>query len=162
MKNAASGALGAVAGLAVAGVFCYVGSLPKPEDPEPTRILTPCPVESYKVKFTTDTTDASKIVVDKETVGTAYKGDIVKFVNGTESEITIDFSSHELGTPFYGNPTFTIAPPGDGSNVEAKVVAIHAPDDPPDGTDYVYDTIPPTDQSPRVRIGPRRPCVQDE
>ena len=78
MKNAASGALGAVAGLAVAGVVCYVASLPKPEDPEPTRILTPCPVESYKVKFTTDTTDASKIVVDKETVGTAYKGDIVK------------------------------------------------------------------------------------
>jgi hypothetical protein len=146
----------ALLGIALALVYSCAQPAPLVVEPEP--------VVTHTVKFTigTNTNGQKFILVTPEVTGGAEQGHVVVFVNQTGQVLTVDFSASELGTPFFGAPTFEI---GSGTNsadnIETPTIYVN----PEKTTEYKYtvensptedeERIIGLDQSPRIRIGPK-------
>jgi hypothetical protein len=145
-------AVGIVASLAIyyvsTGLFgCGVGPLPAPT---PTPTQPPSMVKIHTITFSLDADGTLKIAPYH--LEGVLKTHIVQFVNQTGANVTVDFGQE---TPFWVYK-FSLAPSGQDSTQELAV-NVDPPAEEPGYKDYEYTTepAPSTDQSPKIRVGPR-------
>ncbi len=89
----------------------------------------------------------------------AQPGDVVLFRNLAEQEVTIDFTATDsIGSPLAGLSMFTLGPASDQESfARADVVKENAEE-----ADYKYVVDPngALEQSPVIRIGPKKPTTR--
>ena len=147
------------AGGLVAGII--LASLLIPDPAKPPCADPPGAYHTVKIFFD-DTNGDPVLIVDPDPAGPAEQCDVVTFVNATGQEITIDFGAAEgsIGTPFNEVEKFVIKPEGvEGGYTKSPQVWVETPEEP---VDYKYHvSVGETEQSPVIRIGPRKPVVSE-
>lgn len=142
--------VGLAAGFAAARLLIPAPAKPPCADP-------PGAYHTVKIFFD-DTNEGPVLTVDPDPAGPAEKCDVVTFVNATGQDVTIDFGAAEgsIGTPFNEVEKFVIKPEGvDGGYTKSPQVWVETPDK---DVDYKYlVSVGETEQSPVIRIGPRKP-----
>lgn len=124
-------------------------------------LVAPEEVTTHTVEFVLKKSEADgkpKIYAEPEKLD-AQPGDVVLFRNLAEQEVTIDFTAADsIGSPLAGLSMFTLGPASDlESFARADVVRENA-----DEADYTYVVDPngAPEQSPVIRIGPKKPTTR--
>jgi hypothetical protein len=125
---------------------------------------SPCtkpPDDYHTVTIEWDPENEGQLVVKPMILPDVQQCDVVAFVNTTGQDATVDFGGSEesIGTPFNEMEEFTIKSDIEGGDyTQSPQVIVEAPEK--DYIVYPYTVVVgETEQSPVIRIGPRKPSV---
>ena len=147
--------LAAIGIVLAASVVILIGKLMKSEKP-------PCEFKTIEIKLDKESEGNGEVLVavPKE-LDNVKECALVIFTNQTPYKVTIEFTSSNTTskTPFSGIETFSLEKKEKASEYsKAFPVAVKLPNDTAE-FEFKYeisaDELPETEQSPRIRIGPR-------
>ncbi len=145
-------------GAAIVGIIVLAVSYLQPQV---VPICQDPPVGYHTVKiFFDQSIDPPKLIVKPEKAGPAEQCDVVSFVNLTGQDVTIDFggAAGDMGNPFNDVEKFVIKPENDEEGfTRSPQVNLETPE-----VVVIYPYLVTageigTEQSPVIRIGPRKP-----
>lgn len=171
-KNVAIVVLGVVV-VVMGGMLVQKGCDPlMPVDPDPTPTPTPepqAPCEYLTVEFkwqNSEITGEPAVFAHPEHLDDVKECAMVIFSNQTDTAIKIEFLPSNLPTksPFTGIEAIELEPNGEKTQFsKAYLVAVELPDD-KTHFEYRYKVAevgpPESEQSPRIRIGPRQASAE--